>query len=174
MPFAANPVVPANTPMATSSSTCTVQASEPIHIITSSPHAHQLGIHAKFTIQRTNGQVDVIHDKPFNFEEQTTWPIDVVVNNGDRITTTCVYRNPTNWDVGFGTRTEDEMCFNFALYYPMCALTCTQEDPLAALWSLSQGGGCPQSGLGGLGGLFGGGGSAGAGGGGALGGLFGF
>jgi hypothetical protein len=156
MPFAANPVAPANTPMAVSSSTCTVQSSEPIHIITSSPHAHQLGIHAKFSIQRANGQIEVIHDKPFNFEEQTTWPIDVVVNNGDRVTTSCTYRNLTSRDVGFGTRTDQEMCFNFALYYPMCAMTCTQEDPLAALWSLSQGGGCPQGGGLGGGGLLGG------------------
>jgi hypothetical protein len=168
MPFAANPVVPGNSPSVEASSTCTVQSSEPVHIITSSPHAHQLGIHAKFTIQRANGQTEVIHDKPFNFEEQTTWPVDFVVNNGDRVTTTCVYRNMSSRDVAFGTNTEDEMCFNFALYYPMCAMTCTQEDPLAAVWSLSQGGGCPQGG--GLGGLLGGGGS---GGGGFLGGLLG-
>jgi hypothetical protein len=171
MPFAANPVVPANTPSVEASSTCTVTSSEPVHIITSSPHAHQLGIHAKFTVQRANGQTEVIHDKPFNFEEQTTWPIDFVVNNGDRVTTTCVYRNMSNRSVAFGTNTEDEMCFNFALYYPMCAMSCTQEDPLAALWSLSQGGGCPQGG--GLGGLLGGGGATGGGAGGFLGGLLG-
>jgi hypothetical protein len=156
MPFAANPVVPANTPSAEATSTCTVSSSEPVHIITSSPHAHQLGIHAKFTIQRANGQTEVIHDKPFSFEEQTTWPVDFVVNNGDRVTTTCIYRNMTNRAVSFGTNTQDEMCFNFALYYPMCAMTCLQEDPLAAAWSLTQGGGCPEGGA--LGGLLGGGG----------------
>jgi hypothetical protein len=156
MPFAANPVVPANTPSVEASSTCTVSSAEPIHIITSSPHAHQLGIHAKFTVQRANGQTEVIHDKPFNFEEQTTWPIDFVVNNGDRVTTTCVYRNMTNRAVSFGTNTQDEMCFNFALYYPMCAMSCLQEDPLAAAWSLTQGGGCPEGGA--IGGLLGGGG----------------
>jgi hypothetical protein len=162
MPFAANPVVPANTPSAEASSTCTVSSSEPVHIITSSPHAHQLGIHAKFTIQRANGQTEVIHDKPFNFEEQTTWPVDFVVNNGDRVTTTCIYRNMTNRAVSFGTNTQDEMCFNFALYYPMCAMTCLQEDTLAAAWSLTQGGGCPTGGA--IGGLLGGGGGTGAGG----------
>jgi hypothetical protein len=167
MPFAANPVVPANSPNVEIKSTCTVSSSAPATIITSSPHMHQLGVHAKFTVQRANGQLEVIHDKPFNFEEQTTSPISVTVNNGDKITTTCVYKNTTSRSVSFGTNTEDEMCFNFALYYPMCGMTCTQEDPLAAVWSLSQGGGCPQSGgggtgggaalggLGGLGGLFG-------------------
>src|SRR5690606_40152307 len=90
--------------------------------------------------------------------------IAVQLNNGDRVTTTCVYKNTTSRSVSFGTNTEDEMCFNFALYYPMCGMSCTQEDPLAAVWSLSQGGGCPSSGggagsgglLGGLGGFAGG------------------
>jgi hypothetical protein len=59
----------------------------------------------------------------------------------------------TSRSVSFGTNTEDEMCFNFALYYPACGMSCTQEDPIAALWSLSQGGGCPSSGGGGTGGL---------------------
>lgn len=164
MPFAANPVVPGNTQRIENSSTCTVQSSQPVHIITSSPHMHKLGIHAKLTVQRANGKTEVIHDKTFNFEEQTTYPIDFVVNNGDKITTTCVYRNMSGASVAFGTNTEDEMCFNFALYYPMCGMSCTQEDPAAALWSLSQGGGCPQAGGGGgglLGGLLGGGGAAG-------------
>jgi hypothetical protein len=155
MPFAANPVVPANSEVE-SSSTCTVRASQPIHIITSSPHMHGLGVHAKLTVQRAGGQTEVIHDKPFNFEEQTTHAIDFVVNDGDRITTTCVYDNTTSRNVGFGTKTEDEMCFNFAQYYPMCGMTCTQGDPIAELWSQSQGAGCPGTAGASGGGLFGG------------------
>jgi Copper type II ascorbate-dependent monooxygenase, C-terminal domain len=110
-------------------------------------------VHAKFLVQRANGQTEVIHDRPFNFEEQTTWPVDFVVRNGDRITTTCVYTNPGGRSVRFGTSTDDEMCFNFSLYYPMCAMTCTQSDPVAQAWSSSQGGGCPQGAS--SGGLFG-------------------
>jgi hypothetical protein len=145
MPFAANPSVPANSPRVENSSTCTVSgASQPVHIITSSPHMHGLGIHAKLVVQRANGTTEIVHDKAFNFEEQTTYPIDFVVNNGDKITTTCVYKNTTSRAVSFGTKTEEEMCFNFALYYPMCGMTCTQGDILAAAWSISQGGGCPR------------------------------
>ncbi len=166
MPFAANPVVPGNAPSVEIKSTCTVVSSAPATIITSSPHMHGLGIHAKLTVQRAGGATEVVHDRSFNFEEQTTYPINFQVNNGDRVTTTCIYKNPTARSVSFGTNTEDEMCFNFALYYPMCGMTCTQEDPLAAVWSLSQGGGCPTGGggggsgaslggLGGLGGIFG-------------------
>jgi cytochrome c5 len=168
MPFAANPVVPAGANKLEIKSTCTVQAKEPVTIITSSPHMHGLGVGAKFSVQRANGQTEVMHDKPFNFEEQTTYGINTTVNNGDRITTTCVYSNSTNARVSFGTNTEDEMCFNFALYYPMCAMTCVPDDPLAAVYPLSQGGGCPApggagaapggaggAGRGGLGGLLG-------------------
>jgi hypothetical protein len=141
MPFAANPVVPPGG--AERSSTCTVRASEPVHIITSSPHMHGLGVHAKLVVQRASGKTEVIHDKPFNFEEQTTYPIDFVVNDGDKITTTCKYENNTSSLVLFGKKTEDEMCFNFALYYPMCGMTCTQSDPAAELYAQNQGGGCP-------------------------------
>ena len=144
MPFAANPVVPANGQNVEIKSTCTVQSSQPVTIITSSPHMHGLGVHAKFVITRANGMVETMHDKPFNFEEQTTHSVNYTLNNGDRVTTTCVYKNPNNRSVSFGTNTEDEMCFNFSMYYPMCGMTCTQEDPLAAVWSLSQGGGCPR------------------------------
>ena len=49
---------------------------------------------------------------------------EVIVESGDVITTTCVYTNPTNRNVAFGMNTDDEMCFNFALYWPKGALSC--------------------------------------------------
>ena len=156
MPFAANPVVPAGSDRLEIKSTCTVRSSEPATIITSSPHMHELGVGAKLSVQRTDGTTEVIHDKSFNFEEQTTWPISVEVKNGDRVTTTCVYSNDSNRSVGFGLDTEDEMCFNFALYYPMCGMTCVPDDPLAAVYQATQGGGCPAPGGSGGSGIFGG------------------
>ncbi|HEX6242321.1 MAG TPA: hypothetical protein VFZ61_15525, partial [Polyangiales bacterium] len=167
MPFAANPSVPANTPRIERSATCTVTATQPITLITSSPHMHGLGIEAKLTVKRANGMTEVLHNKPFNFEEQTTYGVNFPLNNGDQVTTTCVYKNTTSRAVSFGLNTEDEMCFNFALYYPMCGMSCVPTDPLAAVYHISQGAGCPSSGgggtggggglLGGLGGLLGGG-----------------
>jgi hypothetical protein len=49
----------------------------------------------------------------------------VIVETGGTITTTCVYTNTTNRNVTFGMNTEDEMCFNFALYWPKGALGCS-------------------------------------------------
>ncbi len=173
-PFAANPDIPANAPMTTNSATCTVSSQAPVHIITSSPHMHKRGIGAKFEILRSNGMVEVMHDKAFNFEEQTTWPVDYTLNSGDKVRVTCIYKNTGLPATSFGTSTDQEMCFNFALYYPMCGMTCANDDILAGVWQSTQGNGCPTAGggaAGGLGGVIGG---LGGTGGGALGGGFGF
>jgi hypothetical protein len=75
---------------------------------------------------------------PFNFEEQRSrrLPQELVLNTGDSVTTNCTYTNTTNRNINFSENTDGEMCFNFALYYPKGALSCSG---------------------GGLGGLFGGG-----------------
>ena len=48
---------------------------------------------------------------------------DASLQNGGAIqaslTTTCTYDNPDGGPVGFGEDTEDEMCFNFVLTYPI-------------------------------------------------------
>jgi mono/diheme cytochrome c family protein len=142
-PFTASATAPAGRRV-DNVNTCTVKADQEIHLVTSSPHMHKLGVHAKFEVIRADGTREVITDKPFDFEEQTDDVIDVVVKNGDKIATTCSYMNDTGRTVNFGQNTDQEMCFNFALYYPMCAMTCTGGDPLAAAISASQGGGCPR------------------------------
>jgi hypothetical protein len=107
---------------------------------------HKRGIGAKFEITRANGMKEVVQDTPFSFEEQLTTPVDYVLNNGDKVTTTCIYGNAGGPATSFGTSTEQEMCFNFALYYPMCGMTCSQSDLLANVWQGSQGNGCPTGG----------------------------
>jgi hypothetical protein len=107
--------------------TCRVRTTNgPLHILTSSPHMHKLGVHAKFEVTRTDGTTTTIHDKPFAFEDQRTFMLtpEVLVNTGDVITTTCRYTNPTAQFVTYGDSTEGEMCFNFALYYPMDGFYC--------------------------------------------------
>jgi hypothetical protein len=48
----------------------------------------------------------------------------VQLETGDQVITTCTYDNDTDKAVRFGEDTSDEMCFNFASYYPMGALKC--------------------------------------------------
>jgi hypothetical protein len=119
------------------------------------PHSHTYAVGHRFTVTKKSGEEIVMLDRPFQFGEQKSYSLkpEVILETGDTVTTTCIYTNTTNKSISFGENTGDEMCFNFASYYPKDALSC--------------GGGL----IGGLGGLLGGGGTGGAGG--FLGGLFG-
>ena len=68
-----------------------------------------------------------MHEGPFNFDEQSSYPMEkeLILNTGDTVTTTCIFDNPTSRNVTFGESTTNEMCFNFAVYYPMGAFTCS-------------------------------------------------
>jgi hypothetical protein len=106
--------------------TCNVNASAgTVHLLTSSPHMHQLGVHAKFERIRS-GQTTTMHDKPFSFDDQRSWSLDpeVLLQTGDQVRTTCRYNNTTGGTVRFGQNTTDEMCFNFALYWPKDGFSC--------------------------------------------------
>ena len=61
-----------------------------------------------------------------DFNEQGTFPLTptVKLEMGDVVTTTCTYDNPGDTAVTFGENTGNEMCFNFAVYYPMGSMAC--------------------------------------------------
>lgn len=122
--FSASATVPAGSTQ-DNVSTCTVNAREPVHIITSSPHMHQYGVAAKLEILRADGTIQVLEDGPFNWEDQHVTAVDGVINTGDRVRVTCSYVNASDRAVSFGSTSADEMCLNFARYYPMDGFTCT-------------------------------------------------
>ncbi|MET0387155.1 MAG: hypothetical protein ABW321_14400, partial [Polyangiales bacterium] len=99
---------------------------EQVRLLSVSPHAHKAAKHMKFTVEKASGETIVMHDAPFNFEEQTTYALNppIVIESGDRIITTCTFTNDTSRTITFGENTGNEMCFNFALYEPMGALNC--------------------------------------------------
>jgi hypothetical protein len=67
----------------------------------------------------------MLHDASFSFEFQDFKALDrVELKDGDTVTTNCRFDNDTGATVTFGENSDDEMCFNFALYYPRGALTC--------------------------------------------------
>lgn len=103
---------------------CSYNGNVPVTLITSSPHMHSYGIAAKFEVLRANGSLEVLDDTPFNWEDQKIKPIETVLQRGDKVRTTCIYQNNTGKTIRFGESSEDEMCFNFARYYPMDALSC--------------------------------------------------
>ena len=105
--------------------TCNVRVTQPVFLMSESPHAHKLAKHMKFQVKR-GSELITLRDEKFNFEEQTSraLPEPFELKNGDQVITTCHFKNDTNALVTFGENTGSEMCFNFASYYPMGALSC--------------------------------------------------
>jgi mono/diheme cytochrome c family protein len=177
------PLAPANTTNHEATGVCNVTATEPVHLMSAGPHSHTYAVGHRFTVTKKNGDEIVMLDRPFQFGEQKSYDLvpEVILETGDTVTTTCRYTNTTNKSINFGENTGDEMCFNFASYYPKDALSCGGSGGL--IGGLLNSGGLIGGGAGGgglLGGLIGGGATGGGatgggatGGGGLLGGLFG-
>jgi hypothetical protein len=110
-------LLPGSTGSATG--TCTPASKEPIHILGIIPHMHRLGKHVNMTILRANGSSEVMHNAPFEFENQAIYTKKLVLNPGDRVRTTCDYMNDTNAVVTLGEKTTQEMCYMFTLAYPV-------------------------------------------------------
>ena len=121
------PLAPANKTNHEATAVCNVTAKQPVHIMTAAPHAHRLAVSTRFTVKKKDGREIVMLDHPFIYGEQGSYGLEeeAIVETGDKITTTCVYTNMTNQNVNFGPNTADEMCFNFAMYYPSGAFSCS-------------------------------------------------
>jgi len=109
------------------SSFATSLLSSPISILGTGPHMHQLG--TGFTTEilggGRSGDVEMLDEiTAWDFNAQTFYRQDpvVVINPRDALRTTCTYDNPSERTVSMGQRTEDEMCFNFMMIYPITAL----------------------------------------------------
>lgn len=97
---------------------------QPVNIIAAFPHMHGTGASIRTEIHRGSdfGPVDTVVDvEHFSFDDQVYYPKTppIVFHPGDSITTTCVYNNPSMQPIQFGERTEDEMCFDFLMLYPI-------------------------------------------------------
>jgi hypothetical protein len=101
-----------------SSGTCRPKATQPIHIVGGQPHMHLKGNHMKVVLKRAGGAEETLHDADFSFENQRSYPLDVTVNPGDSLSTTCSFSAPAT----FGKGTNDEMCYFFTTAYPADAL----------------------------------------------------
>lgn len=75
-------------------------------------------------VKRSNGMMEEVFDKPFDFNSQITYVLDqpIVLQPGETIISTCTFNNTTNANVGFGPSTQQEMCYNFTMSYPAKAL----------------------------------------------------
>jgi hypothetical protein len=95
---------------------------EPLHVIASGPHMHTLGTSFETVILRGGTTPEMlVRVDPWDFDSQTSYAHDpeVLIRPGDAVRTTCTYANPGSTLVTFGEETEDEMCFNFMMVYPI-------------------------------------------------------
>lgn len=108
----------------TATGTCDPSGSTPATILSVSPHMHQMGTHMTTVITRAGGGTEMLHDGAFQFANQIDYPKTppVIINPGDTLRTTCTYQNSGTSSIRFGPNTEDEMCYNFVLAYPVGSL----------------------------------------------------
>jgi copper type II ascorbate-dependent monooxygenase-like protein len=117
--------IPANANDYPVTSNCTSLASDrttPITVIGASPHMHKLG--TGFRTQHMRGGMNLgdlvnIPLGTWSFDGQVNYPVARrQVLPGDTLQTTCYYDNPNPTAVSFGTKTTDEMCFDFITVFP--------------------------------------------------------
>jgi hypothetical protein len=106
----------------TAQGSCINDSGAPIHIIAFVPHMHKIGSNMKSVIKRKNGMMEEVFNKPFSNENQLQYDVNVTLEPGETIVSTCTYQNKGTRNVGFGTSTDQEMCYQFAVSYPAHAL----------------------------------------------------
>ncbi len=112
-------------PSSTKTMDCSVTArkelvTHDIHVIAAMPHMHKLGTAMTTTLLPAGGgaEVDLGTVKAWNFGTQAWLPINATIKAGDVVRTQCTYTNPTGAPVGFGEKTDEEMCYSFTMYWP--------------------------------------------------------
>ena len=82
------------------------------------PHMHQLGTEFRAVLRRAGGESVVLWDDEYQFESQEFAPLpEIEVQSGDTLETSCTWMNTTNFDVGWGTSSEAEMCYSILMSY---------------------------------------------------------
>ena len=113
-------------PVTTSCTDLSIDGKTPITVYGSAPHMHKLG--SGFRTEHKRGGVDIgdivnIPLQGWSFDNQRRYDLTPrrQVLPGDTLQTSCFYTNPSALPVAFGTKTSDEMCFNFMTVYPYSA-----------------------------------------------------
>jgi hypothetical protein len=97
---------------------CTPQLGTDVNVLTSTPHMHRRGTRMRTVIHRASGGDEILLDEPFDYQNQILYQTPNVIRPGDRLSTTCFFTNPGGM-AHFGPSTDDEMCFNFVIAWPI-------------------------------------------------------
>ena len=107
---------------------CTM--SSDVTLFAVAPHMHKLGIYEKVVAELASAPEVVLHDAPYDFNEQSYTLIPpVALAKGDRVRVECTHDNTTDKTVTFGQSTYDEMCFAGIYRYPADGSRFTCVDP---------------------------------------------
>jgi len=93
-----------------------------VNVLSSSAHMHQAATSFRSEVVRRDGSTTMLSDIPvWDFgDQQVTFQDPVVrVAPGDGIRVHCRYRNMESSPILFGEDSEDEMCFDFLMVYPI-------------------------------------------------------
>ncbi len=94
-------------------------AAEKVHLLAGMPHMHTHGSQFKVAVVRPDGSRQSVLDlSGWSFEMQPFYNLDTWLQPGDRLETTCTWKNPGDEPVSVGEGTEDEMCFLFSFVTP--------------------------------------------------------
>ncbi|HET6336685.1 MAG TPA: hypothetical protein VFG30_25855 [Polyangiales bacterium] len=75
------------------------------------PHMHQTGVSMQVIAHTTSKGDVVLFDGPYNFDDQVTYPIDMLqFKAGDTVEVACTYENTTGNTLHWGGSSNDEMC----------------------------------------------------------------
>jgi hypothetical protein len=93
---------------------------QPMTLIATMPHMHELGVSLKSTIKRADGtEEDLITLVGWDFDTQLFYDGEgIELRPGDEVMTECVFDNVGMSQRGFGPLTENEMCYNFLFVTP--------------------------------------------------------
>ncbi len=109
-------------------SEATARLPQPLTIMASGPHMHRLGRGFEARILRGGDAMRAetfVRVDHWDFQDQGNDMMiggPQIVMPGDAIETRCIYDNPGDSPVHFGEKTEDEMCLNFVMVYPVDTL----------------------------------------------------
>ena len=93
--------------------------SHDVTIFAVSPHMHQLGTYMKVVAEPAGKDEIVLHDGPYDFNEQRYYRIDPLsLSKGDELRVECTHTNTTDKLVTFGDSSLAEMCFSGVYRYP--------------------------------------------------------
>lgn len=91
-----------------------------VTLFNAQPHMHSRG--AAMSTQRFPGGVgepEVLFEQDnYSFEAQFNTPMLKSITTDDLLRTRCTWKNPTDREITFGEKSDDEMCLNFFSYYP--------------------------------------------------------